>query len=47
MIGCNQCLTIIDLEEGEEVKQIKGNNRIIFGLKKLKDKELGECLICS
>ena len=47
IIGCNQCLTIIDLEEGEEVKQIRGKNGTIFGLKKMKDKELGECLICS
>ena len=47
IIGCYQCLTIIDLEKEKEIKIIKGNNGTIFGLKKMKDDELGECLICS
>ena len=47
IIGCDKCLIIIDLENGKEYKKIKGNNGTIFGLKKIKDKYLGECLICS
>ena len=47
IIGCNECLIIIDIEIGEEVEKIEGNNGIIFGLKKIYDRDLGECLICS
>ena len=47
IIGCNECLIIIDIEKGEEVEKIEGNNGIIFGLKKIYDRDLGECLICS
>ena len=47
IVGSNQCFIIIDIEEGEEVKKIKSNNGIVFGLKKIKDEELGECLVCS
>ena len=47
IIGCNKCLIIIDLEDGEVYKKIEGNNRTIFGLKKIKDENLGESLICS
>ena len=47
IIGCYQCLTIIDLEKEKEIKMDKKNNGTIFGLKKMKDDELGECLICS
>ena len=47
IICCDKCLIIIDLENGKEYKKIKGKNGKIFGLKKIKDEYLGECLICS
>ena len=50
IIGCFQCLIIINIEEGKEVGKIKrynGTIGTIFGLKKIYDKDLGECLICS
>ena len=46
IIGCNECLIIIDLEDGKEVKKIESNSNVL-GVKKMKDDELGECLICS
>ena len=46
IIGCSKCLIIIDLENGEEYKKIE-NRKTIYGLKKIKDEKLGECLICS
>ena len=36
----------MDLENGKEYKKIKRDNAI-YGLKKIKDENLGECLICS
>ena len=47
IIGCDQCLIIVDIEKGKEVKKIEGNNGKIFGVKKIDDDEFGECLICS
>ena len=47
IIGSNQCLIIIDMEKEKEVKKIEGKNLNILGVKKIKDNELGECLICS
>ena len=46
IIGCYQSLIIMDLENGKEYKKIKRDNAI-YGLKKIKDENLGECLICS
>ena len=46
IIGCNECLIIINLEEGEEVKKIESNSNIL-GVKKIYDDKLRECLICS
>ena len=47
IIGSNKSLIIIDIEKGKEVKKIEGKNGTIFGVKKIKDNDYGECLICS
>ena len=47
IIGCDKCLIIIDLEKGEEYKKIERYNKTFLGIKKIKDQNLGESLICS
>ena len=48
IIGCDGCFVIIDIEEGKMIKKINSNKAKDFhGLKKIKMKNLGECLIGS
>ena len=46
IIGCDECLIIINLKEGKAVNKIESNSNIL-GVKKIYDDELKECLICS
>ena len=48
IIGCEGCFVIIDIEEGKMIKKINSNKaKDLGGLKKIKMKNLGECLIGS
>ena len=47
IIGSNKSLIIIDIEEEKYITKIEGKNGNILGVKKIKDEEFGECLICS
>ena len=48
IIGCDSCFVIIDIEEEKMIKKINSNKaKDFYGLKKIKMKNLGECLICS
>ena len=48
IIGCDGCFVIIDIEEEKMIKKINSNKaKDLSGLKKIKMKNLGECLIGS
>ena len=48
IIGCDGWFVIIDIEEEKMIKKINSNKaKDLSGLKKIKMKNLGECLICS
>ena len=47
IVSSDKCFAIIDLQNGKEYEKIEINNKIILGLKKIKDENLGESLICS
>ena len=49
IIGCPGCFVVINIEELKMVKKISLNNNddTLFTIKKIKSKDLGECLICS
>ena len=47
IFGCYDCFVIINIEEGKMVKKIDMKNEYIYGMKKIRLGQLGECLICS
>ena len=48
IIGCYGCFVIIDIEEEKMIKKINSNKaKDLSGLKKIKMKNLGECLVGS
>ena len=46
IIGCDSCMIVIDIKEGKEYTKILGKNDDILKLKKIKFKDIGECLVC-
>ena len=47
IVGCEGGIVIINIEEGKEIKNIKLDNIYVRGVKKMKIKRLGECLIIA
>ena len=47
IIGCENGLAIINIEEGKMMKKIKLDNIFVEGIKKLKGSKIGECLVIS